>query len=384
MNKFQSAYCPSPEIGINIDAQGFIRACCASTKFPIAHMDEELDWNNFYESEMWIKIKQEIQSGNSEKFCKSCHTKEQLGLASRRISLINTYSNLSLPEDYTYLDIDMGNVCNLWCPQCESKYSSKWYSIDKDGSMHNSVQRKVYSPFILSKQHIDNVIGKIYKNITRCQLKGGEPFASKNFEYFLEFLQNKNCQQLDIITNGTILSDKQFELLKSFKKINVSVSVDGVDEIGNWIRYNKVSDWSVVENNIKKFMTIPNATGDFLVCTMVYNFFEFDKLLEKMDNMIGDNPNWKIVPKQIVQKPDVLNVNKIVPYDLRMNMINKVRKFQNNKKIKFFDYWISYISRPDEVDQRLLTQFHEYTKKINKLKSTDVYNFLPVELQCTS
>lgn len=382
MNSHHGIYCISPETGINIDAQGFITTCCASTKYPIAHMDDDIDWNNFFQSPLWLGTKAEVQSGESTKLCNSCQHKESLGLVSRRTSLINTYSKLSLPHNYTYLDIDMGNTCNLWCPQCESKFSSKWFSIDKDRSLHNIGRRTVYKPFSLSRYHVDEVIGKIYKNITRCQLKGGEPFASKNFDYFVNFLLDKNCQRIDIITNGTILNDKHIELLGKFQQVNISVSIDGIDEIGNWIRYAGTSSWSTVEDNIKRFMSMPNAVGDFLICTMVYNFFSFDKILEKLDSIIPIDSKWKIIPKQIVQYPEILNVNKIVPMQLRLETIDKVKHFHQNKKIKFFNQWINYISRPDEVDLELLENFHTYTKKLNSLKNSNIYKHLPRELQC--
>lgn len=47
MISYHGIYCISPEIGINIDAQGFITTYCASTKYPIAHMDDDIDWINY-------------------------------------------------------------------------------------------------------------------------------------------------------------------------------------------------------------------------------------------------------------------------------------------------------------------------------------------------
>lgn len=377
-------FCPSPEIGINIDAQGNITVCCASTRYPLAHLNDNLNWEDFFISDLWLSVKDKVQSGNSYFYCKSCKDKESKGLVSRRLSLKSIYDkpNRIIPIDYFYLDLDIGNTCNLWCCMCNSKWSSKWYTVDRSQRLHSFLEKPFFTPFKFEQRHIDNVIGKIYKRIDKCEIKGGEPFASKHFEYFLNFLHQKNCKHLEFVTNGTILTDHHLSLLSKFNQVHISVSVDAVSDIGQWIRYDKISDWNKVKYNIQRLLELPNVSGTFLVCTMVYNFFDFDNILLELDDLISNNKKWNINPKQIVQDPAILNVNNIVPFNLRMKMVEKIKNLNVNSKIKFIDEWIDYFSRTDQPDEELIEKFHNYTRELNKLKSVDIYQFLPRELQC--
>ena len=77
------------------------------------------------------------------------------------------------------------------------------------------------------------------KNIEVLYFAGGEPFVLEEHFKLLESLQNKKDISLMYNTNFSILKYKGktiFEYLKDFRKVHFSISLDGLGEVGEFVR----------------------------------------------------------------------------------------------------------------------------------------------------
>lgn len=371
-------YCPAPEMGIDIDPQGHMKVCCA-TNTKLCHLDDDLDWSNFFNSKLWLDSKDEIQSGDcaTNKICKNCIDKENSKLISQRNAL--RHSAAIHKWDYSRpinMDIDLGNVCNLWCIMCSSRNSTKWLKVDPDGIMHTMGNQKMYEPFRFKRKYIDNVLDKMFIEVQRCNFKGGEPFAFKDFEYMLEWLLSKGCKSVEIITNGTLWTKKYNEIFSRFPSVFFSVSIDGSDDVSNWVRYDGISSYEVVKENIRQMKNIKNSTGSVIHVTMPYNIYTLPEYIMDMNELLAGT-EWWLNFKQICINPKHLNVNSIVPLKSRLEVAHRLESLDIQIKNRFLDELISYIKTPCEPDLELQKKFIEFTNLANKQKSFSIWDEVP-------
>lgn len=137
--------------------------------------------------------------------------------------------------------IDTDNTCNAVCITCGGHSSSSWNQLLK---ANKQTSRKNWK--ILPKDlQID------YKTAEIINFRGGEPLLSKTNFYILEQLilaGNTECF-VSFQTNGSITpTPKQEEILKNFKNLNFSFSIDGTGPVFEYLRY--PLKWSDIEKNL--------------------------------------------------------------------------------------------------------------------------------------
>jgi radical SAM protein with 4Fe4S-binding SPASM domain len=129
------------------------------------------------------------------------------------------------------------DICNLRCKHCyqENFLSNNDLSFDK---------------IRLILENLKEQFGKISINIT-----GGEPLYKKDFFDILDIISSfDNIESFNIITNGTLLNDRNINMLKNYKKLNeIKISIDGI-KANDFIRGKGLLN--IVEKNIKKISGI--------------------------------------------------------------------------------------------------------------------------------
>lgn len=117
-------------------------------------------------------------------------------------------------EKQFYFQWHFLNSCNLRCVHCY-----------QDG----------YSAEDLGLETLRKIADRITEALIqwgmygRISLTGGEPFFSKNIHPLLEYLDdNERIVSIDILTNGTCISDDDIVRLKKYRKLHqVQISLDG-------------------------------------------------------------------------------------------------------------------------------------------------------------
>jgi sulfatase maturation enzyme AslB (radical SAM superfamily) len=131
---------------------------------------------------------------------------------------------------------------------CNPRVSSKWIE-------DNHLALEPYEKTVkFSDKQIDHILHN-GETIKRLQLAGGEPFYMPSVERLLKGLVDKQYSKqidLQITTNLTYLNNNILQLLEQFKKIVITISVDGLKEVGEYIRY--PMKWNVFENNLNTLL----------------------------------------------------------------------------------------------------------------------------------
>ena len=259
--------CSLPFNSVSIDPTGRLRPCCNSDSgiFPdninVISLDTIIN-NNSIQS-----LRKSLLTGIKDQWCNRCWKMEAVGNQSfRKIANRDTDHGLesispgSFKEivdysDIRYLDITLGNKCNLACRMCHPGSSSliaKQYI--ELGYPFDSAPMLEFDRTGKDKilQLITNAV-----NLTSIYLLGGEPLINEFHDEIIELLikldRAKNIT-LHYSTNLHTDVEKHLERWSNFKLVEISVSIDGSEEVYEYIRW--PGSWKKVYGNLKKVCNI--------------------------------------------------------------------------------------------------------------------------------
>lgn len=282
--------------------RGTVRICCDSDLMNsggnTAGRFEET-WNN----ELWKSVRRSFLDDKPHRVCNICWNKEKNGIKSFRDPrrqqelLAKTNPDGSMQSGPEEIAIRLGNECNLRCVMCTPHNSTQWY---KD--------QKVY------KKHVDSLFGDeikvnflnegswnydVLKSAKRIQFAGGEPLIIKSHYKILDKLiemGRANDVELSYYTNGTIFPKDLIERAIHFKDIHLNISIDGIKEQYNYIRY--PGKWNQVESIVRLIdqENLPNLNLRIVEVYFFLTAFSVESLFDWRDSV-----NFKKKPDVILQ-----------------------------------------------------------------------------------
>jgi MoaA/NifB/PqqE/SkfB family radical SAM enzyme len=262
-----------PWISIETSPIGTARPCCLAIdeitddtgcKYDLNQTDLQTIYNSTYMQ----NLRKQFRAGEKPQTCNRCWQEEDAGRASKRI-----YSKIRLKElvdkvDYNndildqlwFVDLKLGNICNLKCRICGSWSSSKWAQeeIDYIPELKNKKEHLAYK--FLQKgawprktQTFWNNLRELLPTIKYFEFTGGEPFMIQEHFDLLQYAVDQGyAKNIDIHynTNGTQWPDAH-ALWKHFKRVDIAFSIDNIEQRFEYERYG--AKWNEVIKNIKKF-----------------------------------------------------------------------------------------------------------------------------------
>tara|TARA_R110000796_G_scaffold35758_1_gene91694 strand:- start:3416 stop:4510 length:1095 start_codon:yes stop_codon:yes gene_type:complete len=210
------------------------------------------DFEKIMNSDMFKQVRKDMLDGKMPSPCSKCYKLEALGNESKRTrdtSLLEfslqdaqriTQSDGTLTEvNFEFIELRLGNICNLACRSCNPQSSSKWIS---DWEKLND--RKFDMPQSLFNWPLDEQfwanLAEHCNNTRKVYINGGEPLLVDKHMKFLEFLITKDLAKnitLVYSTNSTIINDKYIDLWNAFKQVEFMVSIDDLEDRNNYLRH---------------------------------------------------------------------------------------------------------------------------------------------------
>ena len=261
-------FCVLPWMHLATNPSGNMRPCCNSkpqwfsdpeTKHPYKFGKVPIE--TIWHSEGYVKLREQLLNGERPDVCSRCWKEEDAGIESLRQAWMHRWLEdkeyTTKPEvDIRYLDIRMGNMCNLKCRMCGPYSSNMWlkeWHLVRDPlpeSEHKRLSGENY-PWYRYQQFEDN-IDLILPTIEEIYLTGGEPTIIKEHEYILnKVIESGRAKKVKIKynTNLTNVPNYLLEKWKEFKAIKCNVSIDATGKLDRYIRY--PSSWE--KGRIKLF-----------------------------------------------------------------------------------------------------------------------------------
>ena len=217
-------------------------------------------------------------NGKQSPNCQRCYREEKVDFISKRIAsnkkwaknygpefkdIISKVSDDgSMPFEMKYFDFRPGTKCNLKCVICDPDNSHLWVKENQtlQPKMKSPLLKDYYEYFIKNSKSEHNwhqrpiiqeeVYGQL-KNLETLYFAGGEPLIIQEHYKILEECIRKGYaknMKLRYNSNATRWREDLFEKWEHFKTIEMSCSIDDIQERNEYIRY--PSQWEKLEKTL--------------------------------------------------------------------------------------------------------------------------------------
>ena len=394
---YNDTYCPLLWNHINTHPDGGISFCCISDYRNGANRPKtgdrvfNLNTDTIHDtmnSDTYKTARLQMLNGERPLACTRCYTEEDKDVGSRRgykrrvfdhfdIAHARSVTNEdgSLDEvQLEFVELRLGNTCNLQCRTCDSSSSSKWRNdyaaLGKDLTfeLHNNLQppSNVYD-WIDNDQFWADLFS-YSTHLKRFSINGGEPTLIKKQFAFLQRLVDagKTDLYLRYNINVTNLDENMINIWKQFKNIQISCSIDDIGIRNEYIRW--PTNWHTVLKNLDRLL----QTDFEIVITFTISFMNYCNVVNYYRFFEQHYPTITIIPN-FVEKPYYLSPH-VLPIELRdAAHAEIVEYFADNEYItkKFLNIY----NQPTDVI--LWEKAKEFTKKVDTLHNVRVEDYLP-------
>ena len=369
---FSDTQCIYPWLNLELGLLGEIRPCC-TYRGNIVNNNQISSIKNsnikeVYLSDYMKNLRESFRQGIKPKECSTCWSNEAANIPSMRQRAQYKFKEIYYKLNYQdenfdnlqLFDLKLGNSCNLSCRICSAESSSKIADSDlKAGRLTNDNYIKLQNAVAWAEA--DNFWDQLLpavNNIKYLDIYGGEPLISQKHFTFLKKLIEldvaKNIK-IDYNTNGTVFSEKFFELWDHFKEVKLSFSIDNIGERFELER-NGVA-WDIVAENIKKFNSRRSEKfiTDVFPSINIQNVLYVPELLEWIDSQQFSSR----VSLNIVYDPSYLSILSMTR-EARELVLDKLNSYADNDIIKSI---INLIENSPAID--LANEFISYMKTLD-------------------
>lgn len=399
-------FCVLPWVNISTDPDGSIKPCCVS--MDTIKKPDNTFYNlgsdtieEIYNSDHFVEIRKKMLAGQKVEGCQNCYTQELQGSQSHRQIYNNVYRGKYFSEivepKIKYFDLRFGNLCNLKCRSCNPRNSSQ---IVKEVSslqhtnineFHFKIDKISNNDWFNSETFNDN-LEKNIDHIDLIYVTGGEPtLIDENLKFLQKLVTLGKSKNITVKFNSNITNiNKEFyEILDQFKSIYFFASIDGYQEIQEYLRY--PSKWVSIDNNIKKLIQLKNITIQPTPVIQIGNLNKIVDLFEYFENFnrLYNRRVFAIHPI-VLEFPDIFNI-KYLPLSYKTECLEEIQKWIKTK-CKFQNQFfmnkmqsVKNLCTVDYYDKDKLDKFLEfnnildvhrnhYLKDVNK----SLYNLLSI------
>lgn len=316
MNLPHDKFCVLPWISLETSPIGTVRPCCLAEEEITDEYGVKFDLSTasfagIQNSRYMQDLRQQFLDGKQPQTCRKCWREERSGRTSKRMHTLDRLKHMIPDQPWTrdarplmFLDLKLGNICNLKCRICGSWSSSTFaaeelnYELDKKASHHYVMLRAGAWP--RENQTFWSEMDQVVDQIRYIEFTGGEPFMIQEHFDLLQRLVNRGLAgQIEIHynTNGTQWPAQAEEIWRHFKTVEVAFSIDDVGARFEYQRSNAV--WSEVVANIEKFRLMrdrmPNLQLQVCSTVNVFNVYYLEELAQWIDTQSFDFVYWNMM-----------------------------------------------------------------------------------------
>jgi len=393
--------CTAPLTSALVDTNKGVRPCCTFEGKYIGNLKNE-SLINIINSSEWKKLKEQMYNHQWPKPCLSCKEREaKTGWSVRKLYTDGTFDVTGWDEEkLTYLEFNGSNICNLACLHCSAGFSSRWVidnkkakkvflTYDKDKQQRMSfmdpVSRGPYdnSKYRTLEMHLPNP-DLILENLKQLNLtylrtinlKGGEPLLNSETLTILNYLDGIDILQnirIVLSSNGTFINQEILDAFKKCKSVTFNLSMDGIGELFNYIRYGDAK-FEDLEPVIAKLNELPNINIDLQCSVMNYNIFN---LLEMRQWVIELSKKYNKVKRHLgftncVQYPRFLGLQ-----TLSDNTRQELYNYYN--QLPYADEFSSVLHtlQQEYSGDAIHNNWVEYTEMMETVRGNNIRNIVP-------
>jgi hypothetical protein len=393
-------FCVLPWVHTATYTDGTALLCCVSSPNTGVNLNHSTI-NEAKNSEYFKEARLSLLNGEKFRGCSVCWKEEEVVVKSHRNNenrlwddlltkelvdeiVRNTHDDGTIDNDLYTLDFRLGNTCNLACVMCRPQDSSKWLNEAKRLSNELETNAK-WDWKHKSTINLDNFewykrqefLEDFYESCSNMRLMifaGGEPLLIKEHKEMIKEMVKRGHAgniQVNYHTNATIYDPELMELWKHFKKVELFLSIDGIDKVTEYVRY--PSNFSVIENNLRMYddNAPDNMSFKVLYTVQALNIFYLPEFADWLDSqnykkIIVRKKHETIFHTGVLWGPNYLST-KILPKHVKEVITKKLTDYVELKKdvlnVWNFSEMVNLMNSED--NSSLMKEFDEYLTKID-------------------
>jgi hypothetical protein len=214
-----STYCSLPWVHLATHPDGGVTLCCISDHKnamsrsknyePLTYLDlNSSSINSVMNSDYFKQTRIEMLNGKIPDACRRCFQEESAGVRSKRIeenekfeftedmARAITSDDGTIPVNFKFLELRLGNLCNLRCRTCNPVSSTQWnlqyQSLKKELTFITNYDRKINSSWTESEEFWEDLLNHS-EDLQLIYINGGEPtLVEKHWKYLESVISPMN------------------------------------------------------------------------------------------------------------------------------------------------------------------------------------------------
>jgi len=311
-------FCVLPWISLEASPIGTVRPCCLADDEIVDNAGEKFslltaDFNDIQNSNSMRDLREQFLAGKKPQTCRKCWNEERAGRTSKRMHTLDRLKHMLPDQEWTadakplmFLDLKLGNICNLKCRICGS-WSSSQFAAEEIAWTPREEQKQTYAYQMLragawprENTQFWKEIDVVLDDIRYIEFTGGEPFMiSEHFDMLQGIVDRGIAHQVEIHynTNGTHYPEQAPAIWQHFKTVEIALSVDDVAERFEYQRTNAL--WTDVLKNVARFhrlrTKLPNIQLQCCTTVNVFNIRYLRQVADWIDYQGFDFVYWNIM-----------------------------------------------------------------------------------------
>ena len=319
MNIPHDQFCVLPWVSLEASPIGTVRPCCLAddellddegNKFSLLNAD----FASIQNSQAMTQLREEFLAGRKPQTCRKCWNEERAGRTSKRMHTLDRMKHMGISGEWTadakplmFLDLKLGNICNLKCRICGS-WSSSQFATEELANIGLEQDKKKSFPYQMLRagawprenESFWTEIDACLNDIRYIEFTGGEPFMiDQHFDMLQGIVDRGIAHQVEIHynTNGTQWPARGPDIWRHFKTVEVAFSID---DLGARFEYQRTNaDWAVVLDTITSFQylrgQLPNLRLQCCSTVNIFNVRYIDQLAHWIALQRFDFVYWNIM-----------------------------------------------------------------------------------------
>ena len=318
MNLPHDKFCVLPWVSLEASPIGTVRPCCLADDEIVddAGQKFKLGTANFLDiqnSNHMRNLRAQFLAGEKPQTCRKCWNEERAGRSSKRMHTLDRLKHMLPDQEWTqdakplmFLDLKLGNICNLKCRIC-GPWSSSQFATEELNFMPREEQKSSHAYQMLragawprENDQFWSQIDTVLSDIRYIEFTGGEPFMiDQHFDMLQGIVDRGIAHQVEIHynTNGTQWPKRGPDIWRHFKTVEIAFSIDDIGERFEYQRTN--ADWAVVLDTITSFQYLrdqmPNIQLQCCSTVNVFNVRYIDQLAWWISLQKFDFVYWNIM-----------------------------------------------------------------------------------------
>jgi MoaA/NifB/PqqE/SkfB family radical SAM enzyme len=366
-------FCVLPWVSLETSPIGTVRPCCLAEEEILDDNGQKFDlntaqFNSIQNSNYMQKLRADFLQVKQPQTCRKCWREEHAGRTSKRMHTLDRLKHMLPDQSWNldakplmFLDLKLGNICNLKCRICGSWSSSTFAAEELNDIAGNEEKKKSLHYTMLRQgawprenpvfwQEIDQVVDQI----RYIEFTGGEPFMiQEHFDMLQGLVDRGLSNQIEIHynTNGTQFPEHAEHIWKHFKTVEIAFSIDDVGERFEYQRTGAV--WTEVVANIEKFTQmktrLPNIQLQVCSTVNVFNVYYLESLAKWIDQQAFDFVYWNMMHEAYYFSIGTL------PQDAKQSIIDHIKQAQVSSRHRAeFERIVDFMSNGASLDGNIL------------------------------